>query len=954
MPFSLRAWRGCAPPPRPGGARAVPVFAADRRTDGAASATVACMRPPASTGAATTASPAIHSSRFSAKPRRCAFATSRSSARSDVGVLGVKRVKRALRQRHALGREREVELAHRGGVHGHFGADARRGAQEARCPRPCRAPRCDPRARRRGRASRRSPRLRLRAPAARPRRSVRARARRARARAAARPAGSDRRRRARRARGGRARRAADASSTSAARARARSPRRPRCPRRSRGRARRAPSRCSTSASSGARAAVAVSRDVPYFGTLHSYTEHTRIRPGIDKAAAGAARRPIRPGKRGDPMQRRILMRSAIRNWRARAALHALVLALPFAPRAATAALGTPVFEWQRCPSHYCETGWYASPAVSDVDRDGVVDVLWGGYTLLVGARRHGSDRVELQGARVASRMWPGVAVADLDGDGAREVDRRAVRSARGARRERRARGRAGRRTCSAAAEMRTLAVADLDRDGSVRDPDRARQRRQRRDLDGARAERRDAGRAGRASTRSIPVPRGAPTTRTSPSAISTATAISRSPRRATCTTWPPSRTTARRCPRIRSTAQARTGARSASTTTTPSTCAATRTALPACRRSNRAPTSPTRRRRSAISTATAATRSSSSAPSTTAAPPNYHQLFQVPMVFNADRTRWAPGGGFDWTTRPFPTPAPAPLSIDYEVIESAEANPVLADLDGDGVKEILHASYDGRVHAFWASDSTEHGAWPFDVNLGETALRFASEPVVADLDGDGQAEVVFTTWTAKGSNQGGDLFVVERGRQPSCRASRCRVRPELGRRARRARRWPISTAIPTIEVVDRHRTQRSGRLRDSRLARRPAALADRARQPAPHGAGAGCRRRRSSRRSARSRPSRGDAPGRSAAQAAAERAQRRERGQRRGGAPRVRVRRSRARRRLRSPRRSVVRPDSPRCESRLPRLIAPHSARIASRNASAPVVGSRAKTPIASSASAVA
>jgi len=85
----------------------------------------------------------------------------------------------------------------------------------------------------------------------------------------------------------------------------------------------------------------------------------------------------------------------------------------------------------------------------------------------------------------------------------------------------------------------------------------------------------------------------------------------------------------------------------------------------------------------------------------------------------------------------------------------------LADLDGDGVKEILYASYDGRVHAFWMSDETEHGAWPFDVNLGSTAMRFASEPVVADLDGDGQAEVVFNTWTAKGSNQGGDLFVVD-------------------------------------------------------------------------------------------------------------------------------------------------------------------------------------------------
>jgi hypothetical protein len=116
----------------------------------------------------------------------------------------------------------------------------------------------------------------------------------------------------------------------------------------------------------------------------------------------------------------------------------------------------------------------------------------------------------------------------------------------------------------------------------------------------------------------------------------------------------------------------------------------------------------------------------------------------------------------------------------------------VADLDGDGVKEILHASYDGRVHAFWASDRTEHGFWPFDVNLGETTLRFASEPVVADLDGDGSAEVVFTTWTAKGSDQGGDLFVV------SAAGS------ELARVAlpRSTQNWDGALGAPTIANLD--------------------------------------------------------------------------------------------------------------------------------------------------------
>ena len=169
---------------------------------------------------------------------------------------------------------------------------------------------------------------------------------------------------------------------------------------------------------------------------------------------------------------------------------------------------------------------------------------------------------------------------------------------------------------------------------------------------------------------------------------------------------------------------------------------------------------------------------------------DYQQLFQVPMIFRADRTRWA-ASGFDWTTPPVPDASAAPLSIDYDVIESAEANPVLADLDGDGVKEILHASYDGRVHAYWL-DRTEHGAWPFDVNLDSTVLRFASEPVVADLDGDGKGEVLFTTWTAKGSNQRGDLFIVD-----SNGAELARVPLPAS-----ASDWDGALAAPTVAQLD--------------------------------------------------------------------------------------------------------------------------------------------------------
>jgi uncharacterized repeat protein (TIGR01451 family) len=131
-------------------------------------------------------------------------------------------------------------------------------------------------------------------------------------------------------------------------------------------------------------------------------------------------------------------------------------------------------------------------------------------------------------------------------------------------------------------------------------------------------------------------------------------------------------------------------------------------------------------------------------------------------IFNADRSRFNTGG-YDWRNPPINTGAP--LSENYNVIESAEPNPALADLDGDGNLEILYASYDGRVHAFWL-DKTEHYSWPYAVYPGTGPYRYASEPVVADLDSDGKAEVIFTSWVQKGSHQTGKLYILDyQGRQ---------------------------------------------------------------------------------------------------------------------------------------------------------------------------------------------
>ncbi|WP_322508146.1 VCBS repeat-containing protein [Anaerolinea sp.] len=168
----------------------------------------------------------------------------------------------------------------------------------------------------------------------------------------------------------------------------------------------------------------------------------------------------------------------------------------------------------------------------------------------------------------------------------------------------------------------------------------------------------------------------------------------------------------------------------------------------------------------------------------------YLSRYYAPFIFNADRSRFRIGA-WDWRTNPLDTGAP--ISEDYNVIESAEPNPVVADLDGDGVREILFASYDGRVHAFWL-DKTEHGNWPFEVyQPAEGVLRFASEPVVADLDNNGKAEVLFASWTEKGSNRTGKLHGVSFDGNPLF---------EVSLPAPFNANWNGALAAPTLANVD--------------------------------------------------------------------------------------------------------------------------------------------------------
>jgi hypothetical protein len=138
----------------------------------------------------------------------------------------------------------------------------------------------------------------------------------------------------------------------------------------------------------------------------------------------------------------------------------------------------------------------------------------------------------------------------------------------------------------------------------------------------------------------------------------------------------------------------------------------------------------------------------------------YTDLYEMPFLLNADRTRLA-DTEFDWTAIPVPDGAAAPLSENYNVIENNVPNPVPADIDNDGHMEILYPSYDGRVHAYWL-DKTEHGNWPYSVyNPADGYITFATEPVVADLYGDSHAEIIFASWVQIGTYQTGKLYILD-------------------------------------------------------------------------------------------------------------------------------------------------------------------------------------------------
>lgn len=165
-------------------------------------------------------------------------------------------------------------------------------------------------------------------------------------------------------------------------------------------------------------------------------------------------------------------------------------------------------------------------------------------------------------------------------------------------------------------------------------------------------------------------------------------------------------------------------------------------------------------------------------------------LYYLPWILRRDRTRWV-GSGFDWTSIPASGQSTAALiQGQFATIEDAVVNAVPVDLDGDGQREIVFASYDGKVHAWWLDKTQKHN-WPFTVP--GSGLRFAAEPAVADLDLDGKAELIVTSWPQKGGAAVGKLMIL---------SYQGTLLHSVDLPAPRGGTWNGSMAAPTLAQLD--------------------------------------------------------------------------------------------------------------------------------------------------------
>ncbi len=137
--------------------------------------------------------------------------------------------------------------------------------------------------------------------------------------------------------------------------------------------------------------------------------------------------------------------------------------------------------------------------------------------------------------------------------------------------------------------------------------------------------------------------------------------------------------------------------------------------------------------------------------------------YMTVAILNADRTRYKnPYRGFDWTV--FPMDLGKPLhQNDVSLASGVFQSPTIEDLDGDGTYEILFNSYNGKVHCF-GLDKVEPYAWPYSLTKRTSPkFEYASPVTCKDIDFDGKKEVIFTSFydsTQDYGNIRGSLYIL--------------------------------------------------------------------------------------------------------------------------------------------------------------------------------------------------
>ena len=472
------------------------------------------------------------------------------------------------------------------------------------------------------------------------------------------------------------------------------------------------------------------------------------------------------------------------------ALLSSMMIFAFLVGVAQAEVSAPTLKWQRggCYSSWCETGWYSSPAVADIDGDGNVEVIASAYSIVVldGATGNlkwrvnsGTDRSNPNLDNVG-RTWPGIVVADVDGDGQLEI----VTAHSGAYisvYDSSGYFKPGWPKYVNANEFRGLSVADIDGDGKMEII-----------VTAATGSQTNTWVFGYDGTIRSGWPQLSNDTGYAWGVYNSNASVADINGDGKAEIVVPSDVhyiCAYRPTGVQVQANSMYGSKAWGGVGVAVDLAAELRGYVDCGVEHRP--------NFADSPATIADVNNDGIPEVVVTGNVYNcgtdpytSLYEGVFIFNADRSRFNMNG-FNWET--VPTNLGAPLSEDYNVIESCMPNPVVVDIDGDGNKEILYPAYDGKMHCLWL-DKTEKYHWPYSVyNPAEGFRRFASEPVVVDLDNDGKAEIIFTSWTQKGSNHVGKVHILD---------MQGNLLHEIDLPTAASTNWNGALAAPTVADID--------------------------------------------------------------------------------------------------------------------------------------------------------